>query len=339
VRIVGKIVDQRPAIDDQLEKTIPKALTLLICILPIYGNASISGIWHMVNVNSGSLQGDAHILIVDNTVVMIDAGYASEARNHLVPYLRKLGIRRVAHFFVSHPHRDHYEGLKEIISDGVIIENLYYKVPATTVSDSFYNAAHFSDYMSFAKDRGAKIHHPATGFRLDLSDNSYIELVHAQEGNLPNKTVDVNDLSLVMRWKIDAWSILFTGDLNETIGQWLADNKNVSANILKVPHHGGRSIAPPAFFSAVKPGYAAVPGPEWVWCGERGNIARTWLGEHQIPTWINGIDGHVRYEFEGLRMRVNAEHPTNKCKVVFVPNGVFIKAINIEPAIQFLLGE
>lgn len=285
----------------------------------------------MINVNSGTLQGDAHLLVIDNIVVMIDSGYASEARSHLVPYLRRLGIRQVDHFFVSHPHFDHYEGLKEIINDGVRIENLYYKVPDPTVSDPFYDATHFASHMSFAKSNGAKIHHPTTGFRLDLPNGSYIDLIHAQEGNLPNKPVDVNDLSLIMRWRIDAWTVLFTGDLNQTVGQWLADNRDVSADVLKVPHHGGRSIAPETFFSAVNPDYAAVPGPEWVWCGERGDIARNWLGERKIPTWVNGIDGHVVFKFEGINMSVNAENPEN--------NGTFSKDVNVGPTIQLLLGD
>ena len=65
----------------------------------------------MINVNTGQLQGDAHLVTIGGTVVVIDAGYYSEARSSLLPYFRDLGIQKIDHFFVSHPHKDHYEGL------------------------------------------------------------------------------------------------------------------------------------------------------------------------------------------------------------------------------------
>jgi beta-lactamase superfamily II metal-dependent hydrolase len=64
--------------------------------------------WHMVNVNSGSLQGDANLITIGDQVIMIDAGYLKEAQAALIPYLREKNIRHVHHFFISHPHRDHY---------------------------------------------------------------------------------------------------------------------------------------------------------------------------------------------------------------------------------------
>ena len=66
--------------------------------------------WHLVNVNATKLQGDANLIQTHNSVIMIDGGYYGEAERFLIPYVSALGIKTIDHFFVSHPHRDHYEG-------------------------------------------------------------------------------------------------------------------------------------------------------------------------------------------------------------------------------------
>ncbi|MDP6415991.1 MAG: hypothetical protein QGG54_13340, partial [Gammaproteobacteria bacterium] len=43
------------------------------------------------------------------------------------------------------------------------------------------------------------------------------------------------------------------------------------------PHHGATGIAPNEFFDQVDPDYVVVPGPKWIWCGERGAQARDWV--------------------------------------------------------------
>ena len=55
---------------------------------------------------------------------MIDAGYAQEAKTAVLPFLQKLGIKKIDHFFISHPHRDHYEGLAPVIDAGRVPENV-----------------------------------------------------------------------------------------------------------------------------------------------------------------------------------------------------------------------
>ena len=69
--------------------------------------------WHMIdvtNVTTGEEQGDAHLITIGDTVVMIDAGYYEQAEQAVLPYLKEIRIKEIDHFFISHPHKDHYEG-------------------------------------------------------------------------------------------------------------------------------------------------------------------------------------------------------------------------------------
>ena len=81
--------------------------------------------WHLVNVNATELQGDANLIQTPNSVIMIDGGYYGEAEKHVIPYVTALGIKAIDHFFVSHPHRDHYEGLIALLDAGITVSNLH----------------------------------------------------------------------------------------------------------------------------------------------------------------------------------------------------------------------
>lgn len=270
--------------------------------------------WHMINVNAGKLQGDAHLLLIGNTTVMIDAGYASEARKSVIPYLNELGIKQIDHFFVSHPHRDHYEGLAVILDAGISISNLYYKMPDPEVKDCCYDKRDFLKFINYAGDGGSKLIQPQTGFKLSLPQESTLEILHAQEGNLPGANIDVNDLSLIIKWKINGSSVLFPGDLNVHVGRVLSSDQRMRSDFLKMPHHGVESLAPDSFLNAVNPDYVLVPGPAGLWCGDRGSRPRKWTVKRKVPTWVNGTNGHIMVEFKRDETVVTPEIVDGKCK-------------------------
>jgi len=271
--------------------------------------------WHMINVNAGKLQGDANFLVIGDTNVMIDAGYASEAKKAVIPYLGKLGIKSIDHFFISHPHRDHYEGLAVIIDAGITIKNLYYKIPAPEIEDCCYDERDFLKFINYAGDRGTKLIQPQTGFKLSLPQNTTLEILHAQEGNLPDVKFDINDMSMIMQWRVNGLTVLFPGDLNKKLGGILSKDHRMQSDFLKMPHHGATSLAPNTFFESVDPGYVLVPGPEQVWCGDRGARARKWTIARKVPTWVNGINGNVKVEFKKSETLISPEQADGKCKL------------------------
>lgn len=287
-------------------------LSLAAYIYTARSNTSIAS-WHMINVNAGKLQGDANLLIAGDKTVMIDAGYIEEARKAVIPYLKKLGIKKIDHFYVSHPHRDHYEGLAAILDAGISITNLYYRMPAPEIKDCCYNKRHFLKFINYAGDHGTTLIKVKTGFRLPLPNNTVLEVLHAQEGNLPDTRFDINDMSLVMKWSVNGLTVLFPGDLNTKLGGILAKDPRMRSDFMKMPHHGATSLAPNSFFDTVNPDYVLVPGPEGVWCGKRGLRAREWTTSRKVPTWVNGIHGNVQVNFEGNETVIIPEKAEGKC--------------------------
>ena len=270
--------------------------------------------WDMINVNATNLQGDAHLLSIGDKTVLIDAGYYSEAKSHLVPFLQSAGVEKIDYFFISHPHRDHYEGALAIVEAGIPIVRLLYKEPARDVKDCCYSRSHFVSFMDKMVQYKVRTYQPKTGYKLELPHQSSLEILHAQEGNFPDKNVDVNDLSMVIRWQTGHHTVLFTGDLNKTVGAYLANDPRMKADMIKVPHHGGRSLVPNLFYDQVQPDLAFVSGPQWVWCGERGAQTRAWVEDNRVPTWVNGTDGHVSVLFKGAAVSITPRLPSHQCR-------------------------
>ena len=275
--------------------------------------------WHLVNVNATELQGDANLIQTPNSVIMIDGGYYGEAEKHVIPYVTALGIKAIDHFFVSHPHRDHYEGLIALLDAGITVSNLHIRIPPKHICDREIpwgcDMKDIRSFMQKAIDHGISIHHPEAGFLYQVTPNSTLEILHAQEDDLPSDTIDANDLSLIMKWSINDTTVLFTGDLNRKVGTILSSDPRMRSDFLKMPHHGARSIAPNEFFDQVDPAYVLVPGPKWIWCGERGTQARNWVERKQLPVWINGIDGNIKVDFFDDRIVITPEFDSKECKL------------------------
>jgi len=274
--------------------------------------------WHLVNVNATELQGDANLVQTPNSVIMIDGGYYGEAEKHVIPYVTALGIKAIDHFFVSHPHRDHYEGLIALLDAGITVSNLHIRIPPKHICDREIpwgcNMKDIRSFLQKAIDHGISIHHPEAGFLYQVTPNSTLEILHAQDDDLPTGTIDVNDLSLIMKWSINDTTVLFTGDLNDKVGAVLSSDPRMRSDFLKMPHHGATGIAPNEFFDRVDPDYVLVPGPKWIWCGERGAQARNWVERKQLPVWINGLDGNIKVDFFDDHIVVTPEIDSKECK-------------------------
>ena len=152
-------------------------LGLLSPLLLLVGCGSEpSATWHMINVNTGKLQGDANLIQTGDSTIMIDGGYYDEAKQSLVPYLAHLGITKIDHFYVSHPHRDHYEGLRALLEANVTVSHLYLRIPPQHICDREVpwgcNMADITALVNEAKAHGISIHHPEAGFRYDFNSDS-----------------------------------------------------------------------------------------------------------------------------------------------------------------------
>lgn len=271
--------------------------------------------WTMINVNYSEQQADAHLIKVRNgKTILIDVGHRNTAGRSLVPFLKNRSIKKIDTIFITHPHIDHYGGLDALLNDEIKIKEIYFNIPDKTICDQEIPwGCNYSEVLAMhekIRKKGIKLTSARVGQRYDLGKHTWIDLLYAFDGvHTPVGKTDINDISLIMMMHHNEFRFLFTGDLNQKIGSYLAQSSTeISADILKVPHHGTEGTAPNSFFKKVNPRYALVPAPEHLWLSERSKRIRNWFKKNKIPVFVNGISGNIHVSVTGNDLMVTPEN-------------------------------
>jgi len=187
-------------------------------------------------------QGDAAVVeSPDGETIVVDTGLTGR---EVVNFLQYRGKREIDALLLSHLHPDHTGGL-QYIRERFPIRRLWHS-----------NALHLPDETQFperrALERGDVIH--GKGYHISVL-HPYPEYYTAQG----NAYVHENNESLVIRLSGRDSAFLFAGDAEGEaeedmmhLGQWL------KSDVLKVPHHGGRTSAHEPFFHLVDPEIAVI---------------------------------------------------------------------------------
>ncbi len=193
-------------------------------------------------------QGDGSIVdLPDGSAMLIDAGggQPDPGARALWPLLqarRRSALRLVV---VSHPHPDHYEGLRALL-DEVPVEELWASGQGWH-ENPHGPAAHL---LRAFRSRGTRVRFASDVCGTHEIGGARIEVLWPCPAFDPG--YDPNDNSLVLRVSHGGLRILFTGDAEGFAEAELAE-MNVRADVLKVGHHGSRTSSSAALLAAVQP--------------------------------------------------------------------------------------
>lgn len=268
----------------------------------------------MINVNEGGQQGDAHLLSVGQGIhILIDTGPWSLAEKSLIPMLGRRGITSLDLVFISHAHMDHYGGLDALLDHGIGIDRLYFNLPERRRCER--EVPWGCDYQDVQRIRrrlesqGIKLIPAQTGMQFPLGERSQLEILYAYDGISPRiDRADINDMSLVMKLSHGGYRFLFTGDLNEDIGAYLAEHcDNLAADVLKIPHHGIEPVTPELFFEKVAPRWGLVSTPAEFWLSEMSSKVKDWFLARGIPVYASGIMGNISVTVDNGELKIRSD--------------------------------
>ncbi|MES1207497.1 MAG: DNA internalization-related competence protein ComEC/Rec2 [Pseudomonadota bacterium] len=203
-------------------------------------------------------QGDAAVVEAPGgDTMLIDGGGSRDGSfdtgaRIVEPFLRARGITRLQIVALSHPHPDHLNGLFRILQ----------RFPV----DVFWSSGddgHNPEYRRLLDlARARRIPAPAVAARR-LGGAEVRPLAPFVDGAIaPPAGLTVNDASLVLRVAVGAHAVLFPGDLEADGEGELAGRPAlgdvVSADVLKVPHHGSRTSSSGELLDAVSPRVAVM---------------------------------------------------------------------------------
>lgn len=185
---------------------------------------------------------DAIVLSCDGRVALIDGGTVLDS-NKVVDYLERNNLGTPEMVICSHPDSDHMGGLKNILKEAG--------------TSQFVRGDQFSEEYEtldkFCGENNIPVRIAAAGDVFSLGGSTITVLGPQKE------YVDTNNSSLVLKLEYDGFSALFCGDIEERAEEDLLESgENLSADLLKVPHHGSRTSSSEAFLEEVNPRYAVV---------------------------------------------------------------------------------
>ncbi len=192
-------------------------------------------------------QADSALIQLPNgQVALIDGGNRDDS-DFLVNYIKDLNIKKIDYIIATHPHEDHIGGLPEIVKT-FDIGKIY--MPNKTA-----NTRIFESLLEEIKKKDLKITQAKKGtIILDEGDLKISTL--APIGEKYEKT---NEYSVVNKLKYKDISLLFTGDAEkQSESEMINSEQDLSADILKVCHHGSNTSSTGKFLDLVKPKYAVI---------------------------------------------------------------------------------
>ena len=204
-------------------------------------------------------QGDSTLITTQfNKKILIDGG-GSEfgstfdvGEKTLLPYLLKKKIHKLDYVIISHFDSDHVGGILTILEELNVKQIL---IPKQVEYSENYNK-----FLDIIKKRNIKIKIVEEGNTINIDKNTYLDILWPEEKQIKDNVLNNN--SLIVRLCYKNFKMLFTGDIEEIAEQRLLqkyeNTEKLTADILKVAHHGSKSSSIAEFLEKVNPRIALI---------------------------------------------------------------------------------
>lgn len=187
---------------------------------------------------------DCSIMKKGELTIMFDGGgnhMTNVAELEIIPYLNRTGTDVVDAAFITHYHTDHIKGIIELMYAGRI-RNVV--LPVGIHKDNF-------EVYKAAKETGTALHF-IKSFDKIMFDDIEIEAVNTYDSKQTNN-------GMVYFITYGKNRVCISGDIHKSGEEILLESKeDISADILKVPHHGSDTSGSEKFIRAVSPKWAVI---------------------------------------------------------------------------------
>lgn len=159
--------------------------------------------------------------------------------------------RSIDLLILSHPHLDHVASFPEVLRR--------YHIGQVLISGAAYSNGPYEEFLTLLKQEKIPVIIPERGKVLDMGDNMLLDILWPPPVYFGKTVKKIHDTNVVVKLRYGEDAALFVGDL-EIAGEnrLLADKIDLSADVLKVGHHGSRTSTSSGFLIAVHPKLAVV---------------------------------------------------------------------------------
>ena len=234
-------------------------------------------------------QGDAALVTTPAGVAMLVDGGPDE--DQVATELAALGVKRLDVVVASHPHADHVVGLPSVLARFQVGVVLQPGCPSTSTLQA--------DLDTAIADEGIEVRTPWAGETFVVGDVR-LDVLSPPECYSGTES-DTNNDALVIRLSLGDDVVLFATEPEEPAQEWLVEQRDqggldLSADVLKVPHHGAAtSVA--EFFDAVAAPVAVVSVGENTY-GHPTAFTLDAIADAGSTIWRTDQHGTITLEFE-----------------------------------------
>ena len=252
-------------------------------------------------------QGDSTVLELPlGGVLVIDGGGSAvgsfdTGRRVVAPYLWSRGIDRVSAVALTHPHPDHANGLPYLLASFEVGELWSTREPCP---------------LPACREIDRLLAEQRTPRRVFSPDSRTLELDGVRFEALYPLTKDgyypellPNDNSLVLRVRYGDFTLLLPGDIEVAAEERLTADPNLdlSADVLKAPHHGSDTSSGETLVQRVHPeAVVFCVGPRNRFGFPRPDVVERWRASG-ARTYRTDDDGAVTFETGGHGYQVHTE--------------------------------
>ncbi len=194
-------------------------------------------------------QGDSILIQTpQNQNILIDGGEKSQG-SFLKGYLEKHGVKHLHMVIGTHPHADHIGGL------GFILEN--FSTDLIILPPVAHTTKTFEDLLGTIEEENIPLRPIPSSEPYLFEENMTLEFLS------PHRDFQdqLNNWSVVLKLTYVDHRFLFTGDIESPGEAALIQDyppEILSADVLKVPHHGSRTSSSLLFLEAVSPRISVI---------------------------------------------------------------------------------
>jgi len=237
-------------------KSILKYVSICLSILSFlllsiyFSQASENDLVEIIFFDIG--QGDAILIrTISGNKVLIDGG----PENYLIGQIGKeltFYDKFIDLVILTHAHDDHVSGLNEILQRYEVGQVLF---PGLV---DYYEPA-YKEWLSIIEQKDINLQATKAGEVYKFDDGSYLEILYPFVSYQGELVEDVNDTSVISRFCYVEVCVLLTGDATAQVEEeLLISGQDLSAEILKLGHHGSQYSSSEEFLVAVDPEVAVI---------------------------------------------------------------------------------